>query len=170
MLLLYQYLHNSGIVILHPFGYQAADGGPLQRRRSASGRDGTWLSDWLRSEYVAAGAPHDLQWRLRGGRVRAMRPVGILRVVRWPLLFSSKPRYRMSFRDVKTAWNNARFCTAHDPVYITVYWKRKKIDVALSFSGKSLTWIIIQINFFLNDSSLLWWHFGPCSTQSEAGQ
>lgn len=40
---------------------QAAYGGPLQRRRPASGRDGARLPDWLRSEHVASGAPHDLQ-------------------------------------------------------------------------------------------------------------
>lgn len=79
--------------------HQAADGGSLQRRRSASRRDGTWLSDRLRSEHVTAGAPHDLQRRLRGGRVRTVRPAGILWVVSWHLLihFYWKPVNKLNF-------------------------------------------------------------------------
>lgn len=61
--------------------WQAANRGSLQRRRFAAGRDGAWLSDRLRSQHVAAGATHDFQWRLWGGCVRTVRPVGILRVV-----------------------------------------------------------------------------------------
>lgn len=65
---------------------QAAYRGTLQRRRSASGGDGAWLFDRLRSEHVTAGAPHDLQWRLWGGRLWTVWPPGILWVVSWPQL------------------------------------------------------------------------------------
>lgn len=51
----------SHLFVFLVFVCQAADRGPLQRRRPASGRDGERLSDRLWSEHVTAGAPHDLQ-------------------------------------------------------------------------------------------------------------
>ena len=137
--------------------YQAAYRGPLQRRRSASRRDGTWLSDRLRGEHVAAGAPHDLQWRLRGGRVRAVWPAGILWVVSWTLVWHT--------------WSDG--CQSvqhsHDSVYITVCWKNKKLYVASSFPGKSLLLFIILHHptvtglSLATDCTFLGWNSAPCS-------